>query len=120
MFAVDFEAPQITYNYDSGRVHPTLKWMQPGSTMHIATNRLDSPSGSDKIDGVPVSPGPLSIVFPSFEPGGQPNYDPINSYQSGTRHEYFNRGGSRAVMSATSNLRADDTGEVASVKMRIN
>lgn len=47
-------------------------------------------------------------------------YDLIDSYQSEMRQNHFNGGSSRAVMPATSNLRADDSGEVADGKMRIN
>jgi len=65
-FNVGFEAPYIAHNtHDSGGALPKLKWVQSGPGTQMTMDELDSPSGSDKVDGGPVFPSPLSVAYPS-------------------------------------------------------
>ena len=54
-----------THNYQSKGAIPDLKRVQPGSTMQMANNGPDSPSGSDEVNAGPIPPSPLCDLSPS-------------------------------------------------------
>ena len=68
---------------------PELKWVQTGSTMRMANDGPDSPSGSDEVDGGPVPPSPLS-AYPPVD--GRDQYD--GTYHSKPVGSFLNDVGS--------------------------